>query len=655
MTARVTELAAVSAVAVVLTLVLAAPTLRAPSERIFGRETVGRQHDPFTVMAQLERGGASRVYSQPATDVPGRLLARLVGPVAAYNGLVLLTFPLAAVAAYALGRHLLLPPPAAALAALAFAFSPFHLAHAAYHPHVAQTQWVALYLLALWRCLDDAAPGALAVLAAAALGVGLSNFYGGLIAAVLTPVALGAYWVFLSRREPGSTRRLVRTVATLAALTPVTLAYVWHFAPAVVADRSAFAVVREDLFRYSARWWSYLVPPVASPVLGPLAERAWTAAGVSEGRLEQQVSLGWGVVALGLVAAGAWLVQGPRAGPLAAVPVLGTIAVAALVCSLSPERAIGAFTFTRPSAVLYAVFPMFRAYARFGVVVQLMAALLAGVGAELLWRRRTRVARVACAAAVILVAGEYAVPPSALSRDILPTTAHRWAMRQGEGIRVLDCVRPDPESASVPWLSGGRIALRTDAVDDCTEPNLADKLAALGRTHLLIRTGTPEGHWFASRPTPSGLRPAARFHDAEVFQVLAAPPAVYTAQMAGFHAREGDEEWTWRWMEPEASWRVVNTRPRTVVAAVDIEMTAFRGPRALSLLLDGVEVQRLSVEDGRLTHRSGPWPLSPGDHELVFRSLGPATVADEVLGNGDRRRLTFGLGNWQWAVGEERP
>jgi hypothetical protein len=655
MTARATELGAVSVLAVALTLVLAAPTLRAPSERVFGRETVGRQHDPFTVMEQFAGATVPGVYWQPVTDVPGRLLSRLVGPVAAYNWIVLLTFPVSAVAAYALARHLLLSPAAAALAAMAFAFSPFHLAHAAYHPHVAQTQWVALFLLALWRCLDDSKPVALVFLAAAALGVGLSNFYGGLTAAVLAPVAVGAYWVFIARRETGSWRRLFRTVAVLVAVAAAALAYAWQVAPAVITDRSALAFHRDDLFRHSAKWWSYLVPPVASPALGPLAEHVWSATGVSDGRLEQQVSLGWGVVALGLVAAGAWLIRGPQPGSLAAVPLLVTTAMAALICSLSPERTIGAITFTRPSAFLYAVAPMFRAYARFGVMVQLMAVLLAGIGAEVLWRSRNGGARVAATAAVILSAGEYAVSPSALWRDVLPTAAHRWAMRQPEGTRVLDCTGPDARSASVSWLSGGRIALRGGALDDCTEPNLADKLAALGRTHLLVRTDTAEGRWFRSRPLPPGLCPAARFEDAEIFEVRATPPAVYTAQMAGFHAREGDERWTWRWMEPEASWRVVNTRPRTVVAAVDIEMTAFRGPRELSLLLDGVEVQRLRLDDRRLTHRSGPWPLSPGDHELVFRALGPATVAAEVLGNGDRRRLSFGVGNWEWALQEDGP
>ena len=148
------------------------------------------------------------MYSQPVTDVTGALLARVSGPVAAYNWLVLLSFPLAAAAAYLLARYLALSPAGATVAAMAYAFSPFHLAHAAYHPHIAQTQWLPLYLLALWCCLDDASPAAVGFLAAATIAVTLSNFYGGLIAAVITPVAVAAYWLASRREDPRSTRRL---------------------------------------------------------------------------------------------------------------------------------------------------------------------------------------------------------------------------------------------------------------------------------------------------------------------------------------------------------------------------------------------------------------------------------------------------------------
>ena len=286
---------------------MAAAVLRAPSERIFGMEIVGRHHDPFTVMQQFERPITVGMYSQPVTDITGTLLARAAGPVAAYNWLVLLSFPLAAAAAYLLARHLALSRSAATIAALAYAFSPFHLAQAAYHPHIAQTQWVPLYLLALWRCLDAATPAAVAFLGLATLAVTLSNFYGGLIAAVITPAAVAAYWLVMRPAHKRPTHALALTVVSLVLVAACGLAYASYAAQAVVADAHDFAVPRVELFHYSAKWWSYLVPPVAHPLLGPAVHRMWNAAGVRDGLLEQQVSLGWGIVALGGIAVGRWL------------------------------------------------------------------------------------------------------------------------------------------------------------------------------------------------------------------------------------------------------------------------------------------------------------------------------------------------------------
>jgi hypothetical protein len=658
MRGRGAEATAIVALASIVTVAMAAFVIRAPSERVFGMEIVGRHHDPFTVMEQFERPVNIGVYSQPVTDLAGALLARLSGAVAAYNWLVLLSFPLSAAAAYLLARHLTVSPAGAAVAAIVYAFSPFHVAHAAYHPHIAQTQWLPLYLLALWRCLDRASPGAIAFLGAAAIAVTLSNFYGGFIAAVITPVAVVAYWLVACRRQPGSVHRLGITVGSLIVIAGAGIVYASYAAGAVVTDRAAFAFPRADLFLHSAKWWSYLVPPIAHPMLDGVAHRVWSAAGVGVGLLEHQVYLGWGVIALAIVAMCGWFafLRGRRApSSLAAVPALVIVAIVALLCSLSPERTIGSFTFVRPSALLYAVAPMFRSYARFGVVVQLMAALLAGIGVDWLRRSGTARAQLACVALLMLATFEYAVSPHALWRDTLPTTAHRWLVQRSEPVFALDCTPATQESASVRWLTDGRVTVLDDFIADCAEPNLAPRLAAARYTHLLVRHDSADREAFSERHPPDGLRLAARAEDGLVFAVVTQPPAIYTAAMTGFSPREREAKRSWRWMGVDGAWTVVATGTQPIVATLGLEISAFHRARRLDVRFDRRHVQTLVIEPERRVYAIGPLTVVPGDHELTFHPADPPTVAHDVIDNGDRRPLSFAIGAWTWTVRSELP
>ncbi|MCX6551098.1 MAG: hypothetical protein NTY02_08845, partial [Acidobacteria bacterium] len=647
------------ALAFVLTAVLAAPVLRVPSERIFGMEIVGRHHDPFTVMAQFEHPLAIGAFSQPLTDIPGALLARLIGPVAAYNAIILLSFPLSAVAAFLLARHLSLSPPAAAAAALAFAFSPFHVAQAAYHPHIAQTQWIPLYVLALWRCLDAPTGRTVGLLAAASAAVALSNFYGGLIAAVMTPALVAAYWLMAPARDAALTRRVATAAGGLLAIASAGVAYAWWAARDVLSGPGAFTFPREDLFRYAATWRSYLLPPIGHPLLGDLVRRLQASEGPAEGLLERQLGVGLGLLVLGIMAvvawhlarrAAAWRVSTRRTSPLRAVPALVVAAAAALFCSLSPEVHVGAFTVIRPSGLLHDLLPMFRAYARFGVVVQLMIALLAGIGADWWWRTGTRRVRFAVVALVIVSAAEYAVEPSALWRDVLPTAAHRWVASQQTGLRVVDCAPPMADSASIPWLTGGRVFAPGGAVEDCTSAGVPATLAGLKYTHLLVRQGSWEARWFADRPVPEGLKLVVQFPDSLLLAVTAPNPPVYTADMTGYYPVEHAEQRAWRWMGDRADWIVVNDGNRPAATTAEIVLAPFGDRQQLQVDLDGRLVASLAVEGPRRAYLIGPLSLSPGSHQLTFRPLSPATVADAVLGNGDRRALSCAFGSWRWVV-----
>jgi len=648
---RFAEVIAVLGLATVITVVMALPVVRAPSDRVFGMETVGRHHDPFTVMAQFDRPAVGNLYSQPITDVPGALLAKITGPVAAYNWLVLLTFPLSAVSAFLLARHLSIPRAGATVAALAFAFSPFHLAQAAYHPHVAQTQWMPLYLLALWRCSDRPSLRSIGLLWAAVGAVTFSNFYGGFIAAAITPAALGAYAFATRHSFPRPMWRFTVTTGSLVILAAAGLAYVASLPADILAGRLDAAFPREHLFTYSASWWSYLLPPVAHPLVGQATLRLLHDLGVREGLLEQQVSLGWGTIALGTVAAWAW-----RCGDATSVlrrftPVLVLVALTAFWCSLAPQATIASFAFPQPSSFLFDVAPMFRAYARFGGVVQLVAALLAGIGVTVLLSRGRVPARVACALLVALIAAEYVVTPSALSRDVLPTSAHRWVMNQPGHIKVLDCSPFSPPSASVPWLTADKVVLLAEPFSDCSEPNLPDKLAGEGFTHLLVRRGSEDASAYSGAMVPPGFRIAARFKDGQVFVVTRPRPAIYTRAMAGFSGREYEGRDSWRWMGASATWTVVNTTPEPVVATLDLEMSSFNVPRRLELRLEGRTIQMLTAGPARRTYTIGPLSIAPGTHHITLHAVDGPTVA----GDADPRPLSFAVRTWHWKVDQERP
>jgi len=119
-------------------------------------------------------------------------------PVAAYNTLFILSFPLCAIAAHGLGYTLTRRHDAAAIAGLVFAFNPYRTSQLA-HLHILWSFWMPLALLALHRyARGDGAPW-LVGFAAAWIGQALSNGYFQLFFPLL--LGLWALWFLASARD----------------------------------------------------------------------------------------------------------------------------------------------------------------------------------------------------------------------------------------------------------------------------------------------------------------------------------------------------------------------------------------------------------------------------------------------------------------------
>jgi hypothetical protein len=641
-------------VAALLAAAIAWPVLQAPTERIFGNEIVGRYHDPYTMMRWYGNPTRGNLHTQPATDWPGALAAKIAGGGTAYNTVVLATFPFAALFAYWLAFRVTGSVAGSWLAALVYAFAPFHLAHAAYHPHIAQVHWLPLYLLALWLALERATWRRLALVAASLALVGLSNYYFGLIAIALTPVALWGGWHAARRGgAPGGASNLARVSALLALVAVGGWLYVRAMAPAVLARPESLAFPSADVARYTARWPAYFVPPVEHPLFGDRARAFWDRRLPPGDLLEQQLTIGIGLTLLAGVALGLWW-RDRAPAQRRYVPALAVLAAAAFFFSLPPEWHLLGFSFRGPSGWLYELAPMFRAHARFGVVVLLAVSLLAAIGLAALLGRRQPAARAAAGALLALALFELTPFPPFRGRDVLPTPAHRWLRAQGGGAKVLDCVSSAlPSERGVPALFGGGL-VQLPANGDCSESELAGKLAAQRIELAIVRRDSLDGEVFAHRKLPPGLRLVREFETAWIVAVEAPPAPVHLEVGDGFWRRQRHDDRSYRWMGESGAIRVVNASGAPQRVALEVSLHAMPFPRTVRYELESGssgEVGTVGLEPSPFL--IGPFEIAPRGATLRLTSVEPASVADSVLHNGDLRELTVAL--WEWKIGVSPP
>ena len=326
---------------------------------------------------------------------------------------------------------------------------------------------------------------------------------------------------------------------------------------------------------------------------------------------------------------------------------LAVIGLWATLLSLAPASS-GMFSLP---ALLHQGLPMFRSYARFGIVMSLMVAIAAGMAVEYLWRRpedgvvnRRPLVRRAWAVALLgLTIIEFSPLPSR-ARDVLPTQGHRWLAGLGTTALALDCRGQSLEDSGVPWLMQNRLVFMTPPFDGCGDPGLSEKLPALGYTHVLARAGETIGKLV-------GLVLSRSFPDARVYAVNRPAPEVLTLDMQGFFAWEQARGRSWRWMSQQGWWTVRNTTPAKLRAALEVELEAFARPRTLVVTLDSTELVVLHVMPGRRRYTLGMVELAPGDHALGFRAIEPADRPGDLTGSGDMRPVTIMFASWSWSKG----
>lgn len=346
-------------------------------------------------------------------------------PVLATNAVILLAFPLCALAAYALARRFVAPP-AAFLAGLLFAFHGERYVNV-YHVHQLGTFWVPLALLATERWLERARTrDALLLMVAVALQL-LSSFYLAyalvLFYATYLPIALLRWRHRLDRR-----RYIGLCAALLVAGVPAALASLPYLElqrlGLVPSGRSAMVEFLLTPMVTMGRVHTYLT----SRGVGPLG---YALAAIA-------VVVGWG-----------------RAGWYARV--IGVVAVlAGLVLASGPSVTIFGREWWSPYGLLFRHLPGFSAVRlpfRFLVLTQLGFALLAALGlAEICRRVASRAAwpvALLAAAGVLLTNGDRVPHPliQQTTSETLPP-AYRWLATEAHDGALLDLPLIDVAAAA---------------------------------------------------------------------------------------------------------------------------------------------------------------------------------------------------------------
>jgi hypothetical protein len=388
------------------------------------------------------------------------------GLFAAYNSVVLVSWVLAGygtwlLARWCIGRTLSSVNERGALADLAafvagaiFTFAPVHMAHLLGHMQVMALQWLPFYALALLQGIARAQAGQRWLRQGVLAGLfltfaGLCDWYFVLYLFLFTGVVIGWAWLGNVLRRQWGWRVWVGAVgpAVVAGglfallLAPVLVPMVYE------ATHYSFMVrPASDLYIFSATLMDFLLPNRLHTLFRPGSFAAWgnEIAPVSE----RTLAVGYGALALAVVALVAmrrqvvlWAVAlliflllalGPRMHaltimaadiPANAATLQGTVqgwSLYTLVNNLVPFMRIS------------------RSVSRFAIMVQLSAAVLAGMGLAWWLRRveqgaRTRMALVVGVGALVVVLAESWVAPYPMSPPDTPSYYATLAQETGHG------------------------------------------------------------------------------------------------------------------------------------------------------------------------------------------------------------------------------
>lgn len=338
-----------------------------------------------------------------------------------------------------------------------FAFSPYHLNKLIEFGYVYIGAGIVLYLYLLLRFNQTRrlTYGFWAILTLAVMAS--FNMYYAYFSVLLT-VAYAVFLLFFQWRNSSFKVRLLRNLNFFAMLAGILAGAVLLNAPSLyrivkilffnagdgISLNPAAYYIRDlhYVFSQSARPLSYLLPASTHPIFGKFTEKMFGSIFYGRGAIEQTLYLGWAPLILSFLAYRHWKnrrlqpTQYPSyaaSGENFYIGLFLFLGVFAVIFSMPPYIDLIFIKLYSPTYLLHKILPMFRAYARLGVVVTLCVSVLAGFSLKhALESIRSFWARsLFLSAACLFIAFEFTnVPPFRVTDIYRPPDVYKWLAKE---------------------------------------------------------------------------------------------------------------------------------------------------------------------------------------------------------------------------------
>lgn len=624
---------------------------------------------PFTInpLVSFPFGAdLSSVPSQWGLRIPLLILSLWQDEIFSLNVFILSGYVLAAVFVYFLVVHITGSRISGCISGLIYSYAPYHTLKAFSHLGLAAIQWIPLFIFMLIYMEEKRTYSAVIVCAVSFVITMLSSYYYGYICFITAIIFIMVKVILKGYSDIKIYIMLAFTVSIL--IIPFIFKEVGS---ALLSDSIDTGYVKPyyDLFRYSAVLSDYFRPSEYHPLFGKLdfwfikpyssASRHWA-----------ERTLYLGILPLILAVFGAFSKR-LRNDKMIKIFFISTACIAFLF-SLPPEIKIWKFPVLMPSWFAYKIFPMFRCPVRFGLMVILCIAVMAGLGFKecidkILSKKRKGIIT---AVTVGIIMFEFTVIPPFRNVDLSEVPEVYLWMKGLEGNEVIveypflstmDSLCHDRylfyqrihKRKMVNGAPEGSIgdAFRRECMD-ITKLKTLRLLAYLGAKYIIVHKDGYRKDELDKIRAGGGVKLIKDFEDASVFELTVLPEALPVVFWRNFGSSERwDDGNNWRWLGNNAVIWVGNGKIEKLID-IRFRILAFAEDKDLEIYVNDILYRKSKISVAQNPDLAQDIVikdvlLNPGENIIRFHCIQGDKRIGDVLNNSDNRRVAFAVSDFR--------